>query len=261
MNCRPGRKPRPFTFGGSGMHRGYTKRWRKRWDKGYHKDWLLFMLMEYFIDHANWEDREFFHEMNKEMILVRRGECYFTHSSLAAFFTSPVQNVSRKMIASRVAKLCKIGFLGRIKGHRYQIVRVLKYDTYNQPESGKGRTDGHRTATGGPQVGHRTATSNNYKELKEVKIYIPKNFELTDKMRNYALDWSIDPEKVDALFESFKDYHETRKTKYVKWDRVWQTWVRNAPKFSEWALLKDSKMSDKTKNNLTILRSVSNEEP
>ena len=35
------------------MHRGYTKRWRKRWDKGYHKDPVLWIMMDYFIDFAH----------------------------------------------------------------------------------------------------------------------------------------------------------------------------------------------------------------
>ena len=39
---------------------GWTKHHRQRWDKGYHLDQLLWVIMDYFIDFANWEDGEVF---------------------------------------------------------------------------------------------------------------------------------------------------------------------------------------------------------
>ena len=38
------------------MNRGYTKRWRKKRDKGYHQDPLLWVMMDYFIDYANYKE-------------------------------------------------------------------------------------------------------------------------------------------------------------------------------------------------------------
>lgn len=61
------------------MHRGYTKRWRKRWDKNYHHDPLLWMLMDFFIDFANYKDSEVFFP-NVGVIPLKRGQHIFGRS-------------------------------------------------------------------------------------------------------------------------------------------------------------------------------------
>ena len=110
------------------MHRGYTKRWRKRWDKGYHQDLLLWALMDYFIDFANWKDNEFpFLWKGKlvNMVKLKRGQCFFTFKSLAELFEGPKNKVSRKMVRQRIKILEKIGFLEHIQGQQYQIIFIV----------------------------------------------------------------------------------------------------------------------------------------
>ena len=77
-------------------------------------------------------------------------------------------------------------------------------------------------------------------------------------MFNYAVKKDIDPKKVEELFQTFFDYHVNKRNKLVMWDRAWQTWVRNAPKFSTWAMKAPGpkNVSSKTKTNINVLKGV-----
>ncbi len=108
---------------------GYTKRWRKRWKKGYHKDLLLWVLMDYFIDHANFENGEIF-LADAGLVKLRRGECLFGTPSLAEFF-----GVGREQIRSRLRTLKTLDFLTIKVTNRYSIATVCNYDKYNPSNS------------------------------------------------------------------------------------------------------------------------------
>ena len=242
------------------MDNGYTKRWRKRWDKGYHKDLLLWAMMDYFIDFANWQDREFPFFWNgslSHMVKLKRGQCFFTYQGLAEFFESPEAAVSRKMVKSRTLKLTKLGFLGHVEGRLYQVVTVLNYDKYNPLPDTEGHVKGHVGAMWGPSEGHVRAIPNKLNNIKKVNkgIYICADFSLDEKLSKYALEHDIAPGKLDELLKSFIDYHVEKKTKAKSWDRSWYTWVRNAPEFSKWAMRKSGSgaLSPKGQNNLEIL--------
>ena len=153
------------------MHRGYTKRWRKRWKNGYHQDFLLWIMMDYFIDYANWKDNEFpFIWKGKlvEMVKIKRGECFFTFKGLADFLNSSKNKVSRKMVRERVVVLQKIGFLGHKKGHQYQVVTVLNYDKYNPPTEDECHQSAHKPATNVPPMCHQSTTPKEYNKDKKV---------------------------------------------------------------------------------------------
>jgi hypothetical protein len=67
---------------------------------------------------------------------------------------------------------------------------------------------------------------------------LPDDFTLTEKQIQYAVDNNIDPLKVDKLCDAFKDYHIGKGNIMSDWNRAWQTYVRNAPQFSQWAMAK-----------------------
>ena len=106
------------------MHRGYTKRWRKRWDKGYHRDSLLWILMDYFIDFATYKDKEVF-KKGVGKIPLKRGQWHFTYRELAKFMA-----VNPRRIRTCISMLTKLGFLTLRPTHQYTIATVNKYDTY-----------------------------------------------------------------------------------------------------------------------------------
>jgi hypothetical protein len=55
------------------MHRGYTKHWRKIWDNGYHKDPLLMVIIQYFIDHSAYKNTRVY-QKGIGIIELERGE-------------------------------------------------------------------------------------------------------------------------------------------------------------------------------------------
>ena len=109
------------------MHRGYTKHWRKKWDKGYHHDSLLWLMMDYFIDFAAYKNKEIF-KKSVGKIPLRRGQWFFTYRGLAKFL-----RVNPRQIRSRISMLANTGFLTLQPTHQYTIVNINNYDIY-QPE-------------------------------------------------------------------------------------------------------------------------------
>ena len=95
----------PASIGVANLYRGYTKRWRKRWDKDYCKDHLLFTMMEYFIDHANYQETKIFFP-NIGLIPLKRGEHVFSTVKL-----SEKLGVDRQRIRTKLKILKNIEFL------------------------------------------------------------------------------------------------------------------------------------------------------
>ncbi len=82
--------------------------------------------MDYFIDHANFEDGEKFLG-DAGLVKLSRGDCLFGTLSLAEFF-----GVGREQIRSRLRTLKTLEFLTTIKTtNRYSIATVCNYDKYN----------------------------------------------------------------------------------------------------------------------------------
>ena len=111
------------------MERGWTKRWRKRWDTGYHRDLLLWALIDYCVDYANYEDKDWFDGAKK--IAIKRGQLVFSQPKLAEFF-----GVGRRKIRTRLEVMKTIGFLTITTTKRYSIVTICNYEKYQSSETG-----------------------------------------------------------------------------------------------------------------------------
>jgi hypothetical protein len=188
------------------MERGYTKRWRKRWDKGYHKDPVLWIMMDYFIDFATWKDKEFMFTAPRRtphIVKLKRGDCFFTYAGLAEFLSGRKPNeiqVSRKMVKVRTSFLQKIGFLGHTQGRDYQIVSVLNYDKYNQLEDEQEHTQGHGRDMVGTSKGHGRDITNNIKKDKNIKNKPPYSPPKGMDLKNNGYGW-IDADAWDSFVE------------------------------------------------------------
>ena len=145
------------------MHRGYTKRWRKRWDKGYHKDLELWLMMDYFIDFANHKDSEVFlpHYGN---VKLKRGEHLFGVPSMSRYL-----GISQKKIRKRLKILEKCEFMAIKRTNRFSIGSIINYDIYNPLEPDEGNQVGTSREQAGNKQGTKRATPNNVKNDKELK--------------------------------------------------------------------------------------------
>ena len=185
------------------MHRGFTKRWRKRWDVGFHKDHLLWCMMDYFIDHANWEDRKVF--MNGQEVSLKRGQHIFGTESLAAFF-----GVGRQQIRARLALMEKVNFLTIKPTNKYSIVTICNYDLY-QSEQPAGQP------TNQPIPNQHPTTP---KELKKLKK--KENSENFSELKNRYSDPSLIDQAITAIASTRKSNRVSDRillSQLEKWSR------------------------------------------
>lgn len=164
------------------MHRGYTIRWRKRWDKGYHKDHLLWVMMDWFIDHANYEDNETYLP-NYGTVKLERGQHIFGIPSMARYF-----NVSEKRIRTRLKILEKTEFLAIKRTNRFSIATITNYSRYQDNENRKGKQKGGQGASKGQAEGKQGATHNTLRIHSEDIIKHLNNI----SGRNFGVKTNID---------------------------------------------------------------------
>jgi hypothetical protein len=81
--------------------------------------------MDYFIDHANYEDKEIYFP-NVGKIRIKRGQHIFGSQKLSEYL-----GVSRQRIRSKLARLKQLNFLTIQSTNRYSIATVLNYKKYN----------------------------------------------------------------------------------------------------------------------------------
>jgi hypothetical protein len=200
------------------MHRGWTKRWRKRWDTGYHRDPLLWVIMSWFIDHANHTDKTLFIAGKK--LTVKRGQRVYSQPRLAEFF-----GVGRRQIRTRLDVLENIGFLTNKTTKKYSIATVLNYDKY------QGNDEGERPSNRPTTDQQATKT----KELERIKknggckkpTPAPKNFEVTPQMREWAGEKGFYG-NLDRETEKFLNHHQSRGNKFTSWPSAWRSWMLKA---------------------------------
>lgn len=152
------------------MHRGYTKRWRKRWDKKYHRDPYLFILMEYFIDFANHKDSEIYFP-NVGVIPLKRGQHIFGTQQLAEFI-----GIGRQRIRSKLKLLEKLNFLTIKSTNKYSIATVINYDIYNPQAEADNQQNKKRATSTQPALNQHLTTPNNVNNVNKGNNIKKKKF-------------------------------------------------------------------------------------
>lgn len=145
------------------MHRGYTKRWRKRWDKGYHKDHLLWVVMDYFIDFAMYKDKEVY-KKGIGKIFLKRGQWHYSTRDLAEHLST-----SRQKIRTCIKALETIDFLTIQTTHRYSIATVINYDTYQPAEEEANPPNNPDLTQPQPSLNPLLYNTKKVKKVKKVK--------------------------------------------------------------------------------------------
>lgn len=145
------------------MERGYTKRWRKRWEKNYHKDRLLWVLMDYFIDHANYQDVDIYLK-GVGSIPLKRGQHVFGTVKLARFI-----GVDRQRIRTKLTILKNIGFLTIKTTNKYSIASIINYNTYNPLKTTTNQQNDHQLTSSKPATNQQLTTDNKDNKVKKDK--------------------------------------------------------------------------------------------
>jgi len=140
---------------------GWTKRWRAMWTKGYHRDHLLWVMMSYFIDFAEYQDTKIFWPAAGKRIRVERGQHLFSVRELSKFL-----GAGHQQIRTRLDVMKDIEFSTHQPTHRYTILTVLNYSKYQDVPEHKKHSDQHSGNTAVTQPPY-------YKEGKEEKNNTP----------------------------------------------------------------------------------------
>lgn len=68
----------------------------------------------------------------------------------------------------------------------------------------------------------------------------PKDFEVNDQMRQWAVGKGLDPKAVDPETERFLDHHRSKGSTFKDWDAAWRKWISNS---IDWAKPNQTKAS------------------
>ena len=134
---------------------GFTLRHRKRWQGSYHLDPLLWVMMDWFIDHAQWEDKTV-KMPGKKAIKLKRGQCIFSERKLSEFF-----KVGRRRIRTRLDSMKNNEFSTHQTTQQVSIATILNYDKYQHANPNSDPTSVHKAT--------QTPTHVPFKEVKEYK--------------------------------------------------------------------------------------------
>ena len=108
---------------------GFTLRHRKRWEGTYHLKPLLWVMMSWFIDHAEWEDKTITIP-GKKPIDLKRGQVVFSQRKLAHFF-----KIGRQQTRSHLDSMKKSNFITHQSTQGVSIATVVNYNKYQLSDS------------------------------------------------------------------------------------------------------------------------------
>jgi len=69
--------------------------------------------------------------------------------------------------------------------------------------------------------------------IKTRAVLWPKDFCLTEKMKEYAIKKGIDSKKLDLFFEDFKNWAESKGATYKNWEAAFRNRVLKAPEYGK----------------------------
>jgi hypothetical protein len=113
------------------------------------------------------------------------------------------------------------------------LITIINYDLYQGDGTTYSTTDGTTDST---TDGTHLNNVNNVKNVKNKDMVakrrqIPPDFILSDKLLQFAKTHGINGTRIQDVFAHFCEYHQSRGTVMLDWDKAFMTWVRNDEKF------------------------------
>ena len=214
------------------MHRGYIKLWRKMQDDDL---WNA----EKFTRGQAWVDLIMLANHKPQTIIIRgiatkirRGQLAYSELSLSTRWKWSRGKTRRFLQLLESQNEQKIV---QQKNNVTSLITIKNYERYQEIE----QQAVHQTDT---KQDNKRYTNNNDKNDKNVKnkekiqkkkVYLPKNFQFTQPLKNYAMAHNIDPIKLNSFFEHFCDKARAKGYQYKDWDAAFRNFVRQAPEYSK----------------------------
>jgi hypothetical protein len=102
--------------------------------------------------------------------------------------------------------------------------KTVKCRKVSQPVADVAHTDTHTNTD--------TNTIKKNTQKKTACVW-PKDFILTDEMKIYAINKGINPEKVDAFFDDFRNWADQNEKTYKDWKAAYRTRIGKAPEYGK----------------------------
>jgi len=151
-------------------------------------------MMEYFIDHANYKDKEIYFP-NIGLLALERGQHVFSAMKIAEKL-----GVSRQSVRSKLKILKNIKFLTIQTTNRFSIASVINYDIYQSANDEPNQQTNPCLTSSQPTANQQLTTPNKDKKVKKV------NNTYSDGFLKF---WSAYPKRVGkgAAFRSWGKAH------------------------------------------------------
>ena len=187
--------------------------------------------MDYFIDFAAYEPTSRYIPGAGNISLVR-GQWAFTERELSEFF-----GVDRQRIRTCLKKLKEQPFINPVTNPKFTIVSVINYDTYQSELSNTNPKINHQLTTSKPAPNPKHDSiiikeiKNKEKDMFARRRQLPPDFILSEKLIQFAKEHGINGNRINDVFEHFKDHHQSKGTTMLDWNKAFMNWVRNDKKF------------------------------
>ena len=109
---------------------------------------------------------------------------------------------------------------------RGTVYRIVKYDTYAVAENGQRNTERNKSETGVKQ--EQEQEEQKKKENREKKVRFRDGWVPTEKHSEMAAELGRD---VEFEARAFEDYHVSKGSTFIDWDRAFNNWLRKASEF------------------------------
>lgn len=147
------------------MHRGYTKRWRKKWDSDLARHPLANHLFDYLIDHAAWQETETSHRY--KFTVLQRGDVLIGTEQMAAN-----TGLSRQTVRTALTYLKSTSRITIKSTNRFSIISIINYDTYQGEDKDANQQNNQQI---NQQPTSSQPAANHIEELKALKELNPSS--------------------------------------------------------------------------------------
>lgn len=210
------------------MDRGYVKLWRKITDSQIFRNEGLLKMWIWCLTKATHKKRWITVKTGRSETEVELlpGQFVFGRDSAAKEL-----NMNPSTVWKRMQKLKKVQNLTIESNSNCSIVSIINWDTY-QGDIPKGDSESDSRVTAEEQPSDTNKNVKNEKNFRyKLKVSIPSDIYLTDRMLGYAQEKGINNGSCPDIFEGFAIHHRKKGGKFVDWNAAWQTWVRNEIKY------------------------------
>lgn len=206
------------------MYRGWIKDYRKGLQNPLFKRPLIWHFWVYCRLRANHED--YVMDFNGKPFEVKRG-CFVTSLKTIKDETGlSEQNIrtaikilsAHKMILKSTQLLTK----------QATLIEVLNYDYYQSYHSVDNEVDNEVLTESQQSSNEELTTNNNVKKPNNVKSSLapePENYQIPETLINWSKKKDISTDRLSGYIKACLIWHASKGNKYVKWDKVIQTWI------------------------------------